>query len=131
MEAITNADVTDLFLLEESALQNILEQSFDISGVWLLPKLSSECPPVFSLRLPKSLGRKIKSLSQPTTMPNLIERKLENPYFINFDYFKRIIQGGGFGKIYWNEAHEHIFVTIQIVNEQQVEEFIRYGCIKY
>ena len=46
---------------------------------------------------------------------------------IKLEVFRQIIQRDGFGEIFWNNYGEEAFVTMLVIDEGLVAEFIRVG----
>jgi hypothetical protein len=46
-------------------------------------------------------------------------------YLIKLECFKQMIQRDGFGIIFWNECREEAFITIEVIDERLVADFIQ------
>lgn len=86
--------------------------------------------PFVSLRLSEALGDIIKPsgrevfIYSPAPDANRI---FEGVYSINLECFMELIQRDGFGGTFWNETGGKAFVSIEVMDEQLVADFIRVG----
>ena len=44
---------------------------------------------------------------------------------IKLGLLRQMIQRDGFGEIFWNECREEVFVTMQVIDERLVADFLR------
>jgi hypothetical protein len=112
---------------EKHTLQRIvLERPTDIlGGIWFGSPLGY---PSVSLRLSRVLGNIVKPSGREVYVrgPSLGDSStVMGLFLIKLEYFKQMIQRDGFGEVFWNECGEEAFVTMQVVDERLVADFIR------
>jgi hypothetical protein len=113
---------------EKHTLQRIvLERPTDIlGGIWF--GSPQGYPPCVLLRLPKALDIIIKPSGQEVYVPGPspgASSTATRIYLIKLECFKQMIQRDGFGVIFWNECGEEAFVTMEVIDTELVEDFIR------
>jgi hypothetical protein len=124
---VANKDFKGGIRLEKHTLQQIvLERPNDIlGGIWL--GSPQGYPPSVSLRLLRALDIIIKPSGQEVYAPGPPDASstVTGVHLIKLGVFRQMIQRDGFGEIYWNECGEDAFVTIDVVDERLVADFIQ------
>jgi hypothetical protein len=83
--------------------------------------------------LDSSVRQRGQEVFIPEPSPNAsIETFSKRIYFIELEYLQQLIQRDGFGKIYWNyHTGEEAFVTMEVVDEGLVADFIKAGVLSF
>jgi hypothetical protein len=74
------------------------------------------------------LGDIIKPSGQEVLVPEPTpdaNRAYTGVYSIELECFRQLIQRDGFGAILWNEYREEAFVTMQVIAEELIADFIQ------
>lgn len=127
---MTNKDIKEAMQIEKHSLhQIVLERPNDIlGGIWFGSLRGY--PPFVSLRLPRALDIIVRPSSQEVYIPEPspgASSTVTGTYLIKLEVFRQMIQRDGFGEIFWNDCGEEAFVTMLVIDEGLVAEFIRVG----
>lgn len=74
------------------------------------------------------MGDIIESSGQEVFVPEPAPgatRAFTGVYSIELECFRQLIQRDGFGAIIWNECGEEAFVTMQVIDEESIADFIK------
>lgn len=86
--------------------------------------------PFVLLRLLEALGDIIKPSGQEVFIHSPApdtNRIFKGVYSINLECFMELIQRDGFGRTFWNKTGKKAFISIKVMDEQLVADFIRVG----
>ena len=125
-----NKYFTGAIQFEKGILHRImLERPTDIlGGIWFGGP--QKYPPSVSLRLSRALSDIIKPSGQEIYVSEPspgASSTVTGIYLIELGCFGQMIQRDGFGEIFWNDCGEGAFVTMQVIDERLVADFIRVG----
>jgi hypothetical protein len=107
--------------------QIVLERPDDIlGGIWF-GRLRGY-PPFVSLRLPRALDIIVKLSGQDVYVSEPsrgASSTVTGVHLIKLGVFRQMIQRDGFGEIFWNECGEEVYVTMVVVDERLIADFLR------
>lgn len=125
---MTNKDTEEAIQIEKHILhQIVLERPNDIlGGIWFGSLRGY--PPFVSLRLPRALGIIVKPSGKEVYLPEPsrdASSTVTGVHLIKLGLLRQMIQRDGFGEIFWNECGEEAFVTMQVIDERLVADFLQ------